>query len=822
MLTLVISFGINDVVGLIETQAATVDEINSSEVFLKQEGSTTCTLCATAMMLRRGALLSGNSNWRSITESSIKSTAWINGSGLRWNFSYAGMTVAHGTLPTGSANESRLKELLNEHPEGIVIYYGPGTKQHAVLLTDYTNGQFYCADPYGGKPSGRIPLSSALYVTVSNVSAYWYISSPDIPGPTGSSCNCSESYRGNYKVTTSSIPLNMRSGHGSSYSVVTTIPKGTTVYVTKANGSWAHVEYNGYSGYCSMEYLTKIDLNIKISCWFSNTGMGDGISEIRYGQDLYLCYKIYDGNSGKLWDELEEKSYSVKQTIYNPDGSKCFSYTYNNDNNWIRITPNQVGTYTGKIELTGDRIGTVSCDVLVRRSFGIETWISDTKMGAEKSSINSGEWIYLCYKIFNQDSGILFNDLEEYNVTYSVKETMYYPDGTEYYTTTYDNSDNNWIRVKANTPGTYKGVITLYLNGHVLDFTEEITVNPQTYQVKYDANGGTGAPSAQTKTQGTALTLSSVKPTKSYTITYDVNGGTLSGTSKKVSCTFVNWNTSSNGSGTSYSAGGSYTKDSAVTLYAQWKNPTAGTLATPTRSGYTFDGWYIKSSGSDNGKKVTSTTTITGNTTLIARWTQNKSTGQISAGKASGSVGEIVAVPIKINKNPGIIALQCKLKYDSAKVQLVDVKGSGILDDSALSTNYAKNPYILSLGDGLNETNITTTGTLATAYFKILPGFTKGTTEIGLTFDVAYDKDVKEVEFTSQNGAIEVKEYIPGDVNRDGYVKLNDAILLRRYVAGWDVTIDLLAADVNRDGQVKLNDAILLRRYVAGWDVTLK
>ena len=53
-------------------------------------------------------------------------------------------------------------------------------------------------------------------------------------------------------------------------------------------------------------------------------------------------------------------------------------------------------------------------------------------------------------------------------------------------------------------------------------------------------------------------------------------------------------------------------------------------------------------------------------------------------------------------------------------------------------------------------------------------------------------------------------------------MKLNDAILLRRYVAGWDVTIDLLAADVNRDGQVKLNDAILLRRYVAGWDVTLK
>ena len=32
--------------------------------------------------------------------------------------------------------------------------------------------------------------------------------------------------------------------------------------------------------------------------------------------------------------------------------------------------------------------------------------------------------------------------------------------------------------------------------------------------MSYDANGGTGAPAAQTKTHGTALTLSSTKPTR--------------------------------------------------------------------------------------------------------------------------------------------------------------------------------------------------------------------------------------------------------------------------------------------------------------------
>lgn len=167
--------------------AATWDEINSNEVFLKQEGSTTCTLCAATMMLRRAALLSGDSGWQNITESRMRSVAWSGG--LKWSFNYGGYSVAHGSLPTGNANVSTLISLLEQHPEGIVLYYQSADKkkQHAVLLTDYTDGQFYCADPYSSRPPGRIPLTSALYVSATNANYYWYINSPDIPGPDGSS-----------------------------------------------------------------------------------------------------------------------------------------------------------------------------------------------------------------------------------------------------------------------------------------------------------------------------------------------------------------------------------------------------------------------------------------------------------------------------------------------------------------------------------------------------------------------------------------------------------------------------------------------------------
>ena len=71
-------------------------------------------------------------------------------------------------------------------------------------------------------------------------------------------CNCSTSYAGTYKVSTSGYTLTIRTGHGTSYGVAGSIPDGATVTISKGNGSWAHVSYNGISGYCSMEYLTKV------------------------------------------------------------------------------------------------------------------------------------------------------------------------------------------------------------------------------------------------------------------------------------------------------------------------------------------------------------------------------------------------------------------------------------------------------------------------------------------------------------------------------------------------------------------------------------
>ena len=74
-------------------------------------------------------------------------------------------------------------------------------------------------------------------------------------------CGCSEEYAGTYKCTTVTSYLNIRAGHGTSYSIVSSIPPGGIVTVTEASGTsnsdWAHVEYNGITGYASMQYLEK-------------------------------------------------------------------------------------------------------------------------------------------------------------------------------------------------------------------------------------------------------------------------------------------------------------------------------------------------------------------------------------------------------------------------------------------------------------------------------------------------------------------------------------------------------------------------------------
>ena len=73
-----------------------------------------------------------------------------------------------------------------------------------------------------------------------------------------------------------------------------------------------------------------------------------------------------------------------------------------------------------------------------------------------------------------------------------------------------------------------------------------------TYTVSYNANGGFGAPGSQIKTHGRDLTLSTAVPTRT-------------------NYTFKGWGISASAGSATYSAGGTYSTDKAITLYAVWE-----------------------------------------------------------------------------------------------------------------------------------------------------------------------------------------------------------------------------------------------------------
>ena len=155
------------------------------------------------------------------------------------------------------------------------------------------------------------------------------------------------------------------------------------------------------------------------------------------------------------------------------------------------------------------------------------------------------------------------------------------------------------------------------------------------YKVEYDANGGSGAPTAQDKFLNKTLTLSATVPTRT-------------------GYTFKGWSTVKTATTATYAAGGSYTANADAKLYAVWEAnkynvtlnnqsaTTAGTASVtatydsampsatmPLKTGFTFGGYYSETNGGGTQYYTAAgasarTWNVAGASTLFAKWTENK------------------------------------------------------------------------------------------------------------------------------------------------------------------------------------------------------
>ncbi len=163
------------------------------------------------------------------------------------------------------------------------------------------------------------------------------------------------------------------------------------------------------------------------------------------------------------------------------------------------------------------------------------------------------------------------------------------------------------------------------------------------YTITYNANSGSGAPAAQVKEYGKALTLSTTIPTRT-------------------GYSFLGWNTNASASLAQYPSGGSYTIDDNALLFAVWSPnkytitysanggsgaPTAQvkeygkalTLSTtiPARTGYSFVGWSPNAGAPLAQYLSGGSYTIDDNALLFAVWSPNKYTITYNANGGSGA-----------------------------------------------------------------------------------------------------------------------------------------------------------------------------------------
>ena len=172
-------------------------------------------------------------------------------------------------------------------------------------------------------------------------------------------------------------------------------------------------------------------------------------------------------------------------------------------------------------------------------------------------------------------------------------------------------------------------------------------------------SGGTKVTSETSLSNSSEHTLYAQWSIKTSKVTYDAGSGKVDGNSsvtydlgttygeikaKRSGYVFIGWYTKENGGGEKILPTTIVTNESAHTLYAYWSNDAYtvsfdsnggsscdsvpvvfdeayGTLPTPEREYYKFDGWYTAKSG---GTKVDANSTVStlGNHTLYAHWTR--------------------------------------------------------------------------------------------------------------------------------------------------------------------------------------------------------
>ena len=183
------------------------------------------------------------------------------------------------------------------------------------------------------------------------------------------------------------------------------------------------------------------------------------------------------------------------------------------------------------------------------------------------------------------------------------------------------------------------------------------------------------------------------------------------------------------------------------------------------------------------------------------------------------SPGAKVTVQLSITDATGLAAGDIMVKYDASVITVGEVKGTELISGLNLIVNKDV-PGEIKLPMAGTKGIPSGSGALVEIELTVSKDAKVGT-ETTLSFGDAkiYDESGAVIPINLENGVVKITQQgIKGDVNNDGKVRSNDAMLALRIAAGLIEPSDYQkwAADMNDDGKIRSNDAMLILRKAAG------
>lgn len=444
-----------------------------------------------------------------------------------------------------------------------------------------------------------------------------------------------------------------------------------------------------------------------------NGGSGTNIiQEKEHGKPITLstAVPIRTGFEFKGWGISSMDS----TPIYQPGGTYSLDENITLYAIWDAITyeikydlNGGTGTFVKQIKNYGQNI-TLSDAIPTKEGYKFDGWSESST--AESATYQPGAtftkdtnttlyavWRVITYKIkydLNGGTGNLEDQIKEYGKAIKLTTEIPTRDGYTFI---------GWAENSASVVATYKAGESFTENSNK---TLYAVWNAIKYTVTFDGNGGEGVPSAQEKIHGQNLTLSSTKPTKTgytflgwsinsssttaeylaggtfdknetitlyavwkietYVVTFNANGGTNAPMSQtktynqtlklstdvpqKIGYTFKGWAITETSTVVKYKAGGDYTDNNEITLYAVWEETVyeitydlnGGTIDTaiakqtkkynqdivlsssrPSKRRYTFIGWAISKNATEANYQPGDKYTANEDVVLYAVWKSN-------------------------------------------------------------------------------------------------------------------------------------------------------------------------------------------------------